>query len=99
MASDTVLWRPPHDVLETTEIGRYIAWLERERGLRFAGYDELQHWSVADLPAFWASIWDFFEVKASSPYGTVLGGDLMPSAQWFPGSTLNYAEHLLAGSI
>ena len=34
-----VLWTPPPDVRETTEIGRYLAWLERERGLVFADYD------------------------------------------------------------
>ena len=45
-----VLWTPPPDIRETTEIGRYLAWLERERGLVFADYDELQRWSVADLP-------------------------------------------------
>jgi len=36
-----VLWSPPPDVRETTEVGRYLAWLERERGLAFADYDEL----------------------------------------------------------
>ena len=72
-----VLWTPPPDVRETTEIGRYVGWLERERGLAFASYDELQRWSVDDLPAFWSSIWDFFEVKAHAPYtlGARLGRD------------------------
>ena len=63
-----ILWTPPPDVRETTEIGRYLAWLERERGLTFPGYDELWRWSVDDLPAFWSSIWEFFEVKAHAPY-------------------------------
>ena len=62
-----VLWTPPHDVRETTEIGRYVTWLERERGLAFASYDELQRWSVDDLSAFWSSIWEFFEVRAHAP--------------------------------
>ena len=90
-----VLWTPPPDVRETTELGRYLAWLERERGLVFAGYDELQRWSVADLPAFWSSIWEFFEVKAHAPYSAVLTSDAMPGARWFPGARLNFAEHLL----
>ena len=38
-ANAGVLWTPPPDVRETTEIGRYLAWLERERGLAFAGYE------------------------------------------------------------
>jgi acetoacetyl-CoA synthetase len=94
-APGRVLWTPPPDVRETTEIGRYLAWLERERGLAFATYEELQHWSVADLPAFWTSIWDFFGVKAHAPYTTALASDAMPGASWFPGARLNFAEHLI----
>jgi acetoacetyl-CoA synthetase len=90
-----VLWSPPADVRETTEIGRYLAWLERERGLVFEGYDELWRWSVDDLPGFWSSIWEFFEVRAHAPYETVLTGDSMPGTGWFPGARLNFGEHLV----
>jgi acetoacetyl-CoA synthetase len=90
-----MLWAPPPDVRETTEIGRYLAWLERERGLEFGDYDELQRWSVDDLSGFWASIWDFFEVRSSAPYSSVLASDAMPGAVWFPGARLNFAEHLV----
>lgn len=90
-----VLWTPPPEIRETTEIGRYLAWLERERGLGFDGYEQLQRWSVDDLPAFWASIWDFFEVRAHAPYSTVLASAAMPGATWFPGARLNFAEHLI----
>jgi acetoacetyl-CoA synthetase len=90
-----VLWTPPPDVRETTEIGRYLTWLEHERGLVFESYEELQRWSVDDLEAFWSSIWDFFEVKAHAPYTAVLASDAMPGATWFPGARLNFAEHLI----
>ena len=92
-----VLWTPPPDVRETTEIGRYLAWLERERSLAFADYEALQRWSVDDLAGFWSSIWEFFGVKAHTPYTTVLASDAMPGASWFPGARLNFAEHLLGG--
>ena len=91
----TVLWTPPADVRETTEVGRFLTWLERERGLFFEDYAALQRWSVDDLPAFWGSIWDFFEVKAHAPYTTVLASDAMPGAVWFPGARLNFAEHMV----
>jgi acetoacetyl-CoA synthetase len=90
-----VLWSPPPDARKTTEVGRYLDWLERERGLVFADYDALWHWSVEDLPAFWSSIWEFFEVKAHAPHTTVLASDTMPGASWFPGARLNFAEHLI----
>jgi acetoacetyl-CoA synthetase len=90
-----VLWTPPADVWETTEIGRYVTWLERERGLSFATYDELQRWSVDDLAGFWSSIWDFSGVKAHAPSTSVIASEDMPGATWFPGARLNFAEHLV----
>jgi len=90
-----VLWTPPGNIRETTEVGRYLAWLERERGLAFAAYEELQQWSVADLEGFWSSVWEFFEIKTHAPYDRVLATDAMPGAKWFPGARLNFAEHLV----
>ncbi|MET0424772.1 MAG: acetoacetate--CoA ligase [Actinoplanes sp.] len=91
----TVLWEPPADVLQTTRIGHYLSWLERERGLTFADYAALWQWSVTDLTAFWQSIWDYFEIVAHDQPTAVLTGRAMPGASWFPGATLNYAENVL----
>jgi acetoacetyl-CoA synthetase len=84
-----------------TAIGHYVAWLARTRGLVFAGYRDLHRWSIVDLEGFWSSIWDRFDVRARTPYDRVLGRREMPGAEWFPGATLNYAEHALraAGDI
>src|SRR4051794_14129313 len=91
----TVLWEPPADARETSRIGHYMSWLEREHGLRFADYAALWDWSVTDLPAFWRSIWDYFEVIAHDQPTDVLPDASMPGAVWFPGATVNYAEHVL----
>lgn len=90
-----VLWTPPADVRETTELGRFLDFLRDERGHEFGGFEELWRWSVADLEGFWGSIWDFYGVKAHSPYERVLGSRQMPGAEWFPCATLNYAEHMV----
>jgi acetoacetyl-CoA synthetase len=91
----TVLWKPPADVRETTRIGHYLSWLERERGLSFVDYAALWQWSVTDLTAFWQSIWDYFAVVAHDQPTAVLTDRTMPGASWFPGATLNYAENVL----
>jgi acetoacetyl-CoA synthetase len=93
-----LLKEAPRELLEHSNIARYLRWLEGERGLRFAGYDELWRWSVEQLEEFWASIWDFFEVQASRPYDRVLSDRRMPGARWFPGAELNFAEHCLRGA-
>jgi acetoacetyl-CoA synthetase len=50
---------------------------------------------VEDLEGFWASIWEFFGVEGD--YDRVLGSTEMPGAEWFPGASVNYAEHLFRG--
>jgi acetoacetyl-CoA synthetase len=84
-------------VVQQATLSRYMRWLEERHGLAFADYESLRRWSIAELEPFWASIWEFFEVKAARPYERVLGNREMPGAEWFPGAELNYAEHILRG--
>ena len=79
-----ILWTPDPDVRATTRIGAYLDWLWRERGLRFAGYDDLLRWSTSDLDGFWGSIWDHFEVSSETHTGPALADETMPGARWFP---------------
>jgi acetoacetyl-CoA synthetase len=95
LARGDILWSPPADARERTELGRYMRWLETERGRSFADYHELWRWSIADLEGFWASLWDYFEIREHAPYERVLGSHDMPGAEWFPGARLNYAEHMV----
>ncbi|MBC8417177.1 MAG: acetoacetate--CoA ligase [Desulfobacterales bacterium] len=88
-----LLWEPSEGLKDRSKIAQYMKWLKEEKGLSFDGYNELWDWSVTKIDEFWASLWDFFEIKASKPYTKVLEGT-MPSASWFMGSELNYAEHV-----
>ena len=63
-----VLWSPPADWRETTELGRFMSWLSEHGRGEFATYDELHRWSVTDLEGFWGGLWDFYGIRASSPY-------------------------------
>jgi acetoacetyl-CoA synthetase len=91
----TVLWTPPADIRDHSRIGAYLAWLSSERDLDLPDYAALWQWSVTDLDGFWRSIWDYFQVIAHSAPTATLGSTAMPGARWFPGATLNYAEHVL----
>jgi acetoacetyl-CoA synthetase len=84
-----VLWTPPEDWRTRFEMGRFAA----RHG--FDTYEDLQRWSVTDLEGFWQAVSDFFELKFHTPPERVLGRSEMPGAEWFPGATLNYAEHML----
>ncbi|MFY1687729.1 acetoacetate--CoA ligase [Plantactinospora sp. WMMB782] len=90
-----VLWTPPPAGDDRSRIGDYLRWLRRHRGLDFADYAALWQWSVTDLAGFWRSIWDYFEVRAHTEPTATLVDPTMPGTRWFPGATLNYAEHVL----
>lgn len=60
-----------------------------------ASYDALWRWSVEDLPGFWGAIADELGVRFHEQPTAVLGSAAMPGADWFPGATLSYAEHVL----
>ena len=62
MADPPVLWTPPDELVESCTMTRFMRWLETSAA---CGFDDLRGalaWSVDDLEAFWASIWDFFDV-------------------------------------
>ncbi|WP_410625952.1 acetoacetate--CoA ligase [Amycolatopsis sp. cmx-8-4] len=84
------------DVRGTTEIGRYLGWLATHRGLGFEDYASLHRWSVTDLDGFWSSIRDYFGVRFHTGETAVVPDPRMPGTEWFPGATLNYAEHALS---
>ena len=95
MDTPSILWRPAPNARHTTRIGQFMDWLATERSVTVADYGELWQWSIDELEAFWASIWDHFDVRSPIPYDEVLPERVMPGARWFSGARLNWAEHAL----
>lgn len=89
-----VLWQPSQQTIAQSHLAKYQQWLSTNKNLQFNDYHELWQWSVDNTKAFWESIWQYFEVKAYTPYKAVHTDHPMPDTQWFTGSTLNYAEHI-----
>ena len=90
----TLLWQPSQAFKQQSNMVRYMDWLQENKQLKFDNYDQLWKWSVTELENFWESIWEFFEIKSSTPYSRVLSERKMPGSKWFEGATLNYAEHV-----
>jgi len=91
MTEPPVLWTPSPERIARAAITRFARHTGHE------DYDALWRWSVGDVEGFWATIWDFFGVRASQPYERVLGRREMPGTEWFPGARLSFPEHLFAG--
>jgi acetoacetyl-CoA synthetase len=92
-----LVWTPSPDRIASATITRYREWLDDTHGLALDDYADLWQWSVDELEAFWASIWEFFRVEASEPYERVLTTHALPGARWFPGARLSYAQHVFRG--
>jgi acetoacetyl-CoA synthetase len=90
-----LLWTPGPDRVRRANVTAFSRWLDRERGHHFGDYHALWRWSVTDLDGFWQAVWDYCGIQASAPPAAVLGARTMPGADWFPGSRLNYAQHVL----
>jgi acetoacetyl-CoA synthetase len=90
-----LLWAPPPSLLARCNLAAYMEWLSRRSGRAFTDYESLLRWSISDSAEFWASIWDYFDVRSGTPYLKVLEAPAMQGAVWFRGSSVNYAEHVL----
>jgi acetoacetyl-CoA synthetase len=94
----TVLWKPTDEQIERATITRFARWVAETRGVDVNGdYHALWRWSVEDIDAFWAAIWEFFDVQSETGYERVLGSREMPGAEWFPGARVSYARHVFRG--
>jgi acetoacetyl-CoA synthetase len=95
MRRGDVVWRPDDEAWDATPIGGYLRHL-RDAGVGdFTDYNSLHAWSIGNLSDFWGSVWDFYDLSSHSPFQPGLADPRMPGSVWFPGATLNYAEHAL----
>ncbi len=91
-----LLWQPSEERIQRTNMYRFMRLINERYHKDFAEYAPLYQWSIDNIPDFWASMWEFSDIKASRPYTQVVD-DLkkMPVARWFQGAELNFAENLL----
>ncbi|MBM9622812.1 acetoacetate--CoA ligase [Streptomyces zhihengii] len=95
-ANPAPLWQPDSDRIAAARVTRFQTWAAEHHGAPAdGGYTALHRWSVDELETFWGAVAEWFDIRFATPYGRVLADRSMPGAQWFPGATLNYAEHAL----
>ncbi len=91
-----ILWKPSDRMIRSSNMARFMHYVNKRYDTDFETYDTLYQWSVENIPDFWAALWDFAELKASAPYEQVVDDvTKMPGARWFSGARLNFAENLL----
>ena len=91
-----LLWSPSRDRIESTNMWRFMQFVNERYNQHFNDYASLYQWSISNIEDFWSVTWEFAEIKASETYNKVINDvNKMPGAQWFSGARLNFAENLL----
>jgi len=90
------LWEPNESQIKSTNMYRFMQFINERYGTDFEAYDPLYQWSVNNIADFWEALWEFAEIRASRSYDQVVDDvTKMPGAKWFSGARLNFAENLL----
>ena len=84
------LWQPSPERAAGAILARFMA-----QAGQFESYEALHRWSVEEPEAFWNLVWDFGGVRGAKGGRTLVDGDRMPGARFFPDGRLNFAENLL----
>jgi len=91
-----LLWQPDAERIAQSRMDQFRRDINQRHGLALSSYTDLHRWSVDQREAFWQAIVDCFDIRFhTQPDAVLREGAQMPSAEWFPGATLNFAEHLL----
>ena len=90
------LWAPSKECIQKSSMSRFMTFVNERHGVYFNSYRELYQWSVTEIAAFWADLWEFSGVIASRGFDRVIDDPTrMPGARWFEGARMNFAENLL----
>ncbi len=90
------LWKPPAERVASANITTFMGEINREYCLQLVDYWQLHQWSIANPAEFWSFLAQYDEIKFHRDADHILKKpNQIPGAQWFSGSTLNFAENLL----
>ncbi|PYC22330.1 acetoacetate--CoA ligase [Pseudomonas jessenii] len=91
-----ILWQPDANRIARSRMDAFRRFVNQRHSLDLDDYPALHQWSIDQRAAFWQAIVDFFDIRFHNPPDAVLReGPSMPGAEWFPGATVSFAEHLL----
>jgi acetoacetyl-CoA synthetase len=94
MNESKILWQPSQEFIDQSNLNAYQDWLHEEKGICIYSYDDLWKWSVDKPELFWQTIVEYYKVIFHKSPDQILEGRVMPDMEWFPGSTLNFVEHI-----
>lgn len=95
-ARTDVLWTPSPTQAGKAQITDLMAFVNARHGRSLHDYAGLHRFSVHESELFWEAVWDHAGLIGTRQGPTLIHKRDMPGAQFFPESTLNFAENCLA---
>lgn len=90
------IWTPSQDVIENSQMQRFMRFVNQEHGLKLNHYPALHQWSVQHAPLFWDALWRYSGVIAhQQPSVLCQQNPELNKTRWFIDAKLNFAENLL----
>ncbi|MEU4841588.1 acetoacetate--CoA ligase [Nocardia testacea] len=87
-------WVPTEQDIADARVTDFARFVAARCGAELPDYHALWRWSVDNLAEFWLAVWEYFELGTVA--GEVLPCAEMPGTRWFPGTTLNYVDRVIA---
>ncbi len=92
---NTPIWTPSKQRLQQSNMFAFIQYV-KDHYKNVNDYQELYQWSINDPELFWAALWKFTGIIATTHWQSIKEDhDNMWDTQWFTGTTFNFAENLL----
>jgi acetoacetyl-CoA synthetase len=95
-AHTDIVWTPSPTQVGKAQITDLMAFINARHGRSLHDYAGLHRFSVHESELFWEAVWDHAGLIGARQGPTLINKRDMPGAQFFPESTLNFAENCLA---
>lgn len=90
MNRDTLLWQPPADVIEKSNLAAFASALDLP-----LDYPKIYAWSIQNRREFWSAVWKFAEIEGYKGTTTLSETKPFTDSVWFGDANLNFSENLL----
>ena len=67
-----ILWTPDSAILKNSQMNTFRLFVNEKFRIHLRNYKDLHNWSVREIPGFWESAWEYFEVIYSQPYTQIV---------------------------
>ena len=94
--SKELLWQPTDEAISNSALTSLTKAAYEKTALNFDSYSALHKWSISQPGDFWSLVWDHLSIIGDKGAINYSAGKNFIDAKFFPESSLNIAENILA---